>query len=180
MYGKHQMYDRLHCASAALMAMGQAIPQEQAFYERTVPAEIAKSRGSVAESVWQRFVASPRQEWCVSHVLAVVSAGVAMARAQDAVALGLDPAQRVDLANDHSAVGQMISFACRLLSVAIPPVYVSPEADGELELRIVLEGQQVVPSFLLGRNLLTGRSEKDLAFFLARKLVRLRDDHFLL
>jgi golgin subfamily B member 1 len=74
----------------------------------------------------------------------------------------------------------MIAYACRLLSVALPPVYVAPEADGELELRIVLEGQQVVPSFLLGRNLLTGRSEKDLAFFLARKLVRLRADQFLL
>jgi len=37
-----------------------------------------------------------------------------------------------------------------------------------------------VPSFLLGRNLLTDRSEKDLAFFFARKLTRLRADQFLL
>jgi tetratricopeptide (TPR) repeat protein len=35
LFGKHQMYDRLHCTSAALVAMGQAIPQEEAFYERT-------------------------------------------------------------------------------------------------------------------------------------------------
>ena len=180
MYGKHQMYDRLHCTSAALMAMGQAIPQEQAFYERTVAPEIRNNGTAVVESVWQRFIASPRQEWCVSHVLAVVSAGVAMARAKDAVSLGLKPAQKVDLTNDRSSVGQLIGYACRLLSVALPPVYVAPDAAGELELRIVLEGQQVVPSFLLGRDLLTGRSEKDLAFFMARKLVRLRADQFLL
>jgi tetratricopeptide (TPR) repeat protein len=180
MYGKHQMYDRLHCTSAALVAMGQAIPQEQAFYERTVAPELPQSRMPVAEAMWQRFVSSPRQEWCVSHVLAVVSAGVATARAKDAVSLGLNPAQRVDLAQDRSAVGQLISRACRLLSVAIPPVYVAPEAAGELELRIVLEGHQVVPSFLLGRDLLTNRSERDLAFFLARRLVRLRADQFLL
>jgi hypothetical protein len=103
-----------------------------------------------------------------------------MARARDAVALGLNPAQKVDLANDRSSVGQMIAHACRLLSVAVPPVYVAPDAPGQLELRIVLEGQQVVPSFLLGRDLLTERSEKDLAFFLARRLVRLRADQFLL
>lgn len=180
MYGKHQMYDRLHCTSAALMAMGQAIPQEQAFYERTATPQIPRTQAAVAESMWQRFLASPRQEWCVSHVLGVVSAGVAMARAQEATALGLDPGQRVDLANDRSSVGMMIAQACRLLSVALPPVYVAPETPGELELRIVLEGQQVVPSFLIGRDLLAGRSEKDLAFFLARKLVRLRADHFLL
>jgi len=105
---------------------------------------------------------------------------VAMARAKEAVSLGLNPAQKVDLTRDNSAVGQMIGRACRLLSVAIPPVYVAPDAAGQLELRIVLEGQQVVPSFLLGRDLLTGRSERDLAFFLARRLVRLRADQFLL
>jgi len=180
MYGKHQIYDRLHCTSGALVAMGQAIPQEQAFYERTIPAELPQSRMPVAEAMWQRFISSPRQEWSISHVLSVVSAGVAMARAKDAVSLGLNPAQRVDLTADRSAVGQMISHACRLLSVAIPPVYVAPDAPGELELRIVLEGQQVVPSFLLGRDLLAGRSERDLAFFLARRLVRLRADQFLL
>lgn len=180
MYGKHQMYDRLHCTSAALMAMGQAIPQEQAYYERTAAPEIVLSRIPVAEAMWQRFIASPRQEWCVSHVLSVVSAGVAMARARDAVSLGLNPAQKVDLATDRSSVGQMIAHACRLFSVAVPPVYVAPDAPGQLELRIVLEGQQVVPSFLLGRDLLAERSEKDLAFFLARRLVRLRADQFLL
>jgi tetratricopeptide (TPR) repeat protein len=180
LFGKHKMYDRLHCTSAALVAMGQAIPQEQAFYERTAPAEIPRAATALAESMWQRFVCSPRQEWCVSHVLALVSAGVAMARAKDAAALGLNPAEKVDLASDQSSVGTTISYACRLLGVGLPPVYVSSSFEGELDLRIVLEGQQVVPSFLLGRNLLSDRTEKDLAFFLARRVVRLRADQFLL
>ena len=180
MYGKHQMYDRLHCTSAALVGMGQAIPQEQAFYERTVAPEIPRSHAQVGESMWQRFVTSPRQDWCVSHVLAAVSAGVVMARAKDAGSLGLNPAHRADLATDRSSVGQLISYACRLLGVTVPPVYVSPDSDGELELRIVLEGQQIVPSFLLGRNLLAGRSEKELAFYIARRIVRMRADQFLL
>ena len=179
MYGKHQMYDRLHCTSAALVAMGQAISQEQAFYERTAAPAVLRSSGSLSEAMWQRFIASPGQEWCVSHVLAVVSAGVAMGRAKDAVALRLNPAQKVDLAADHSSVGQMISYACHLFNIALPPLYVSPESDCELELRIVLEGQQVMPSFLLGRNLIN-RTEKELAFFLARRLARLRADQFLL
>jgi tetratricopeptide (TPR) repeat protein len=180
LFGKHQMYDRLHCTSAALVAMGQAIPQEQAFYERTTAPEIPRTRGALTEAMWQRYVRSPGQEWCVSHVLAVVSAGVAMARAKDPVSLGLNPAEKADLSMDDSSVGQMIGYACRVLGVALPPVYVSPESEGELELRIVLEGQQVVPSFLLGKNLLSGRSEKELAFFLVRKLARLRADQFLL
>jgi tetratricopeptide (TPR) repeat protein len=179
-FGKHQMYDRLHCTSAALVAMGQAIPQEQAFYERTAAPEVPRGRAAVAESMWQRFVVSPRQDWCVSHVLAAVSGGVVMARAQDAAALGLNPAQRVDLAMDRSSVGKLIVYACGMLGIAVPPVYVSPESEGELELRIVREGQQVVPSFLLGRSLVGGRSEKELTFYVTRKLVRMRADQFLL
>jgi hypothetical protein len=73
----------------------------------------------------------------------------------------------------------MISYACHLFNIALPPLYVSPESDCELELRIVLEGQHVMPSFLLGRNLIN-RTEKELAFFLARRLARLRADQFLL
>ncbi len=180
MFGKHQMYDRLHCTSAALVGMGQAIPQEQAFYERTVAPELPRTRAVLAEPMWQRFVTSPRQDWCVSHVLAAVSTGVVMARAKDAVSLGLNPAQRADLATDRSSVGQIISYACRLLGVPLPPVYVAPDSDGQLDLRIVLEGQQVVPSLLLGRNLLAGRSEKELAFYVARRVVRMRADQFLL
>lgn len=74
----------------------------------------------------------------------------------------------------------MIGDACRVLSVALPPVYISPESESDIELRIVLEGQQVVPSFLLGRNLLSERSDKELIFLLVRKLARLRADQFLL
>ena len=179
-YGKHQMYDRLHCTSAALVAVGQAIPQEEAFYERTRTPELRPARTSLAESMWQRYLASPRQERSVGQVLAALSTAVAMARAKDPATLGLDPAQRVDLAQDRSSVGQMIRRACRLLGVDLPPVYVAPGAEGELELRIVLEGQQVVPAFFIGKDLLAGRSPKELAFFLARKLVCLRADQLLL
>jgi tetratricopeptide (TPR) repeat protein len=180
LFGKNQMYDRLHCTSAALVAMGQAIPQEQAFYERTLPSEIPSATSPLTESMWQQFICSPLQEWCVSHVLAVVSAGVAMARAQDAGALGLNFGEKVDLTTDRSSVGRLIGYASHLLGVPLPPVYVSQSFEGEIELRIVLEGQQVVPSFLMGRNLLHERTEKDLAFLLARRLVRLRADQFLL
>jgi tetratricopeptide (TPR) repeat protein len=180
LFAKNQMYDRLHCTSAALVAMGQAIPQEQAFYERTVTASSPRGQAALAETMWQRYVSSPRQEPCVSHVLAAVSAGVAMGRARDAASLGLDPAQRVDLATDRSSVGQMMNHACHLLGLALPAVYVAEEFPGQIELRIVLDGQQVVPSFLLGRDLVTGRSERELAFYIGRKLACLRADQFLL
>jgi len=179
-FGTNQMYDRLHCTSAALVALGQALPQEQAFYERTTLPESPRGPAALAESMWQRFVQSPRQEAAVSQVLAMVSAGVAMGRANDAASLGLNPAQKVDLTADESSVGQVVKHACQLLGLALPPVYVAPDVPGQLELRIVREGHQAVPSFVLGRDLLTDRSQKELAFYVGCRLACLRADQFLL
>jgi hypothetical protein len=64
--------------------------------------------------------------------------------------------------------------------VGLPAVYVPPTAPDEIDLVILLEGKQVLPAFVLGRGLVSGRTDRELAFRLAKKLVGLRADQFLL
>lgn len=103
-----------------------------------------------------------------------------MSRAKEAQALGLDVSQRVDLTRDNSSVSQILAYVSRLLGVPLPAVYVPPTAPDEIDLVILLEGKQVVPAFVLGPGLVSGRTDRELAFRLAKKLVGLRADHFLL
>jgi hypothetical protein len=74
----------------------------------------------------------------------------------------------------------MLIYCSQFLSIPLPRVYVANQFAGDLDLQLVLDGQQVVPSLILGQSLITNRGEKELAFFLGRKLARLRSDHFLL
>jgi tetratricopeptide (TPR) repeat protein len=180
LYGQQQKFDRLYCTSATLVAMARAIPQEQAFYDRTTHADLTRAAGIIDESTWRQNIASPQQNRHLSHIFAAVSGAVGTGRAKAISALGLEPSQEVDLTSDHSLVGQMLIYCSQFLSIPLPRVYVSNNYTGDLDLQLVLDGQQVVPSLILGQSLITDRGEKELAFFLGRKLARLRADHFVL
>jgi len=77
-------------------------------------------------------------------------------------------------------VSQILAYVSRLIGVPLPAIYVPPTAPDEIDLVVLLEGKQVLPAFVLGRGLVSGRTDRELAFLLAKKLVGLRADHFLL
>ena len=180
LYAEHQRYDRAFCACAALCALMKANAQEKAFYGQHAMPGVPLAKAGLNESLWQGWVCSPGQDRRISQVLAAVSASIAMSRAREAQALGLNLDQRVDLAQDNSSVSQILAYVSRLIGVPLPAIYVPPTAPDEIDLVVLLEGKQVLPAFVLGRGLVSGRTDRELAFLLAKKLVGLRADHFLL
>jgi hypothetical protein len=116
----------------------------------------------------------------ISQVLAAVAPGVITARAKDAAAHGIDPKHRAQLEGDSSFVSRLLVYVSRLIGVPLPAIYVPPGAPGEIDLVVLLEGEQPVPALVLGRDLVVGRSHQELAFLVTKKLVGLRADHFLL
>ncbi len=180
LYSERQRYDRAFCACAALCALMKANAQEKAFYGQHALPGVPLAKAGLSEGLWQGWVCSPAQDRRISQVLAAVSAGVTMSRAKEPQTCGLDISQRVDLTRDNSSVSQILAYVSRLIGVPMPAVYVPPTAPDEIDLVIVLEGKQVIPAFVLGGGLVTGRTDRELAFRLAKKLVGLRADHFLL
>jgi len=180
LYSEHRRYDRAFCACAALCGLMKANAQEKALYGQHALPGVPLAQAVLSEGLWQGWVCSPRQDRRISQVLAAVSGGVAMSRAKPAQAFGLDVSQRVDLARDNSSVSQILAYVSRLIGVPLPAVYVPPTAPDEIDLVILLEGNQVVPAFVLGPGLVSGRTDRELAFRLAKRLVGLRADHFLL
>ena len=180
LYSDHRHYDRAFCACAALSALMKANAQEKEFYGQHALPGVPLAKAGLNEGLWQGWVCSPQQDRRISQVLATVSAGVTMSRAKEPQACGLDLSQRVDLTRDNSSVSQILVYVSRLIGVALPAVYVPPTAPDEIDLVILLEGKQVLPAFVLGRGLVSGRTDRELAFRLAKKLVGLRADHFLL
>ena len=180
LYGKYQQYDPLFCASAALCALTRADPHERAFYESNAPKGIALAKSVLTEKQWQGRLCSSRDNHMISQVLAAVAPGVIMARAKDAAAYGIDPQHRAQLDGDPSFVSRLLDYVSRFIGVPLPAIYVPPGAPGEIDLIVLLEGEQPVPALVLGRDLVVGRSHHELAFLVTKKLVGLRADHFLL
>jgi len=180
LYGEQRQYDRAFCACAALCALMKANAQEKAFYGQHALPGVPLASAGLNEGLWQGWVCSPAQDRRISQVLAAVSGGVTISRAKELQAYGLDISQRVDLTRDNSSVSQILGYVSRLIGVPLPAVFVPPTAPDEIDLAIIIEGKQVVPAFVLGRELVSGRTDRELAFRLAKRLVGMRADHFLL
>jgi tetratricopeptide (TPR) repeat protein len=180
LYSEAHHYDKAFCACAALCALMKANTQEKAFYVQHAMPGVPLAKAGLNEGLWQNNISSTRRDWRISQILAAVSTGVAMSHARDAQSLGLDMSVQVDLANDSSSVSQILTYASQLIGVPLPSVYVPPSAQKDVEQHILMVNGQVLPAFVLGQNLVTGRTDRELAFLLAKNLVNLRADHFLL
>jgi golgin subfamily B member 1 len=180
LYAKYQQYDALFCTSAALCALTKADPRERAFYETNAPRGVPLARTFVTEKQWQGHLFPSIEDHLIAQVLAAAAPAVIAARAKDASEYGIEPGHRAPLDHDRSFVARLLVYASRLIGVPLPPVYVPPGAPGELDLVVLLEQGRPVPSLVLGRDLVVGRTHQELTFLVTKKLVGLRADHFLL
>jgi tetratricopeptide (TPR) repeat protein len=180
LYSKYGQHDRAFCACAGLCALTKANAHERAYYERGASAGVPVSRTFLTEKLWQGRICPARENRLISQVMAAVAPGVITARAKEAASHGIDIHRYIDPDTDPSFVSRLLVYVSRLIGVPLPAIYAPPGAPGEIDLVILLNDTRPVPAFVLGRDLVAGRTQQELAFLLTKKIVGLRADHFLL
>ncbi len=180
LYSKYGQHDRAFCACAGLCALTKANTHERAYYERGASAEIPVARTYLSEKLWQGRICPSRENRLISQVMAAVAPGVITARAKEAASYGIDLHHAIDPNTDASFVSRLLVYVSRLIGVPLPAIYAPPGAPGEIDLLVLLNDARPVPAFVLGRDLVAGRTQQELAFLLTKKIVGLRADHFLL
>jgi tetratricopeptide (TPR) repeat protein len=180
LYTTYKQHDRSFCACAGLCALMKASLEERSHYERSAPALVPLAKMVLTEKLWQGRLCPPLENQLISQVLAAVAPGVIMARAQQASVVGIEAQHRIETDAEPSFVSRLLVYASRLMGVPLPAVYAPPGAPGDIDLVVLLEEGRPVPAFILGRDLVAGRTYHELAFLLTKKVVGLRADHFLL
>jgi tetratricopeptide (TPR) repeat protein len=172
-------FDEAWCVAQALVVTGRADGDERQLYEQYRAKGVARARSRLTEEQWQKNLYHPDEDRRVSQILAVVGQSVAMARAKEHKEWGLKRKERRDLASDPLLFSKVLSYASQILSVPAPEVYLLPDAPGEIDLVNARAGGALTPAFVVGKDVLQGRQETELAFLTARQLSMLRPDHFL-
>jgi tetratricopeptide (TPR) repeat protein len=175
----HQ-YDKAWCVCNTLAFLKQADPEEMQFYEQYKPRGFVKAKQAPMNSEVWRNIIHPDENRYISAILAAVWEGPVMKYARPAKAFGLKPKDRRQLANDQLMFSRIFSYIAETMGVMpMPDVYVQENQPGEISLANVLDKTRLVPSFVVGKNLLAGRPEKEVAFVAARKLCLVRPEHYL-
>src|SRR5262249_44405475 len=103
----------------------------------------------------------------------------ALTMAQPHKAYTLKRKDKKDLANDQLLFSKVFNYANQVLNVLQPEVYLRPDQATGLQLANCVDKGQLLPSFVAGQDLLSGRPEKELAYTISCRLSYLRPEHYL-
>ena len=169
--------DRRYATAQALVYLGAAGDEERALVRQYTPAGLIQPTSSVSLSSWTRLLFHPEEEVLTGQIFAVVAPAVLLGRIsalrRDKALPKPDPATKQDAAKSTLQGVRCFSWGAAILGMPAPPFYADPSFDGIAEM---LPG--IPPASRLGKQALSGRSARELAFVAGRHLSWYREEHF--
>ena len=177
-YMDTRQYDKTWCVCHTLAFLKQADAEEMQFYEQYKPRGLDKRAKQAMNGESWINIQHPDENRYISAIFAAIWQGPAMLHAHPHKSFGLKRRDRRDIANDQLVFSRIFYYASQVLNV-MPEIYLQENQPGEIQLANVQEKGRLIPSFVVGKNLLQGRPEKEVAFVAASKLCLVRPEHYL-
>jgi tetratricopeptide (TPR) repeat protein len=178
LYMDLRQYDRAWCMCSALAFLQRADAEEMQFYEQYKQKGFVRAKSRLTDEMWHKNVFHAEEDRYISNVFAAVYQAVALLKAGEHKQFGLKRKDRRDLATDQALFSKVFNYVTQVLNLNQPEVYFRPEQATALQLANCVEKGQLVPSLIIGAEMLQGRSDKELAFPIARFLTMLRPEHY--
>jgi tetratricopeptide (TPR) repeat protein len=170
--------DETWCVSRALVYLKQATKEEQEFYERYQARERRKAKGVLDDEAWAHL-RDDAEDRIVSSIFALTWEGPVALRAGPAKSFQLKSKEKLKVEDGSRAIGKIFQNAARVLNAPLPHVYVQPERSGRLLLANCIENGALSPTVIVGRDLMTGYRDTEIAFCVASMLALLRPAWYL-
>jgi len=158
--------DATWCCCQALSAIGQALPDEQAFFLRMRAQGPTVAQARLDDDVWAASVTHPDVAQLLTLLFTVIQPSVATVCARPAPDLGYVDEHRVDPQRDGYLVAQSLHYAAEVLGIEQPPLYQNSNDPG-----LVSFLHATTPSLVLGRAALAQRTLDQRTAFITGRLV---------
>jgi len=177
-YAARQEQDRRFCVAQVLCALGAANPEERALVQQFRAQGLIAPRASISPNAWLDLLFHPEEEVLTGQIFSLIAPAVLVGRVtalrrdkklhQPEVSAKQDPAKAT-----ITAV-RALPWAAAILGLATPPIYVDKDRDVGFAL---MPG--VPPFTVIGKQVLSGRSQLEHAFLVGRHLSWYRQEHYL-
>jgi hypothetical protein len=169
--------DRAWCMAQALVALGVATPEERAEFEANRSATLMAPRAGLSQAAWYDQLFHPEEEVLTGQIFGVIAPAALVGRV---TALRRDgklhqpaPEARQDVAKATVTAVRAIPWAAAILGLAAPNIFVERERETGFQ---HLPG--VPPLTIVGKHVLTGRTQLEHAFLVGRHLSWYRNEHY--
>ncbi|MGC4088305.1 MAG: hypothetical protein QM756_10475 [Polyangiaceae bacterium] len=170
--------DRAFCVAQALMLLGAASPDEAALFDQHRAQTLITPRGGVSQAAWHDLLFHPEEEVLTGQIFATIVPAVLLGRV---TALRRDkklhqpPADaRQDVHKSTLTAVRALPWAAAILGVQAPPIFAEKDRDSGYE---HIPG--VPPLTVVGRRVLSGRTQLEHAFLAGRHLAMYRVEHYI-
>ncbi len=182
LYRADHELDKAWCVAQALVFLGAASDEERVLYERFRPNAFSPAPRRLTEELWQKSVIHPREDRHVGAIFSSTLGAIAGGTAQPITAFGLTPDGRADLDQDPRAVSRIVKYVGSVLAIdPVPMVWLQETGDGlRVANTVGLAGDRgkLVPTLLVGAQLLAKTDERELAFEVGKRMAYLRPERF--
>jgi hypothetical protein len=169
--------DRTWCLSQCLVALGAATPEETADFESHRSHTLFAPRVGLSQSAWYDQLFHPEEEVLTGQIFSVIAPAVLIGRVttlrRDGKLHQPAPSGRQDPAKATVTAVRAIPWAAAILGLASPPIFVEKDRDVGFE-----HVPGVPPQSVVGRRVLSGRSQLEHAFLAGRHLSWYRNEHY--
>jgi hypothetical protein len=169
--------DRQWCVTQALALLGEATPDERALFEKYRAQALIAPRSSVSASAWYELLFHPEEEVLTGQIFGVIAPAVLLGRVtalrRDGKLHQPNPATRQDPAQATITAVRALTWASAILGLAPPPIFLEKDRDVGFE-----HIPAVPPVSVVGKRVLSGRSQLEHAFLAGRHLSWYRQEHF--
>ncbi|HET9933176.1 MAG TPA: hypothetical protein VFQ35_20875 [Polyangiaceae bacterium] len=170
--------DRAFCVAQALVLLEAASPDERAVFEQHRMQTLIAPRNSISQAAWHDLLFHPEEEVLTGQIFATIAPAVLVGRV---TALRRDrklhqpPAEaRQDVQKSTLTAVRALPWAAAILGVQAPPIFVEREREVGYE---HIPG--VPPVTIVGKAVLSGRSQLEHAFLAGRHLAMYRAEHYI-
>jgi hypothetical protein len=169
--------DRAFCVTQCLVALGAANAEERAEFEAGRSQTLIAPKASLSPSAWVDQLFHPEEELVTGQIFSVIAPSVLIGRVtalrRDGKLHQPNPELRQDVAKATVTAVRALPWAAAILGLPAPPIYIERERDVGFE-----HIPAIPPVTVVGKRVLSGRTQLEHAFLVGRHLCFYRHEHY--
>lgn len=170
--------DRRFCVAQALVALEAADDEIWGVFEAERSGSLGAPRSGLSPNAWYELLFHPEEDVLTGQIFSLITPAVLLGRVttlrRDGRLHQPPPEAQQDPSKATITAVRALSWAAAVLGIQAPRVYVERDRDVGYE---HIPG--VPPVTVVGKRVLTGRSQQEHAFLVGRHLCYYRSEHFL-
>ena len=178
-YMDTDQFDKAWCLCNTLNLLNKANEEEKQYFEQYKPRGFVKAKQRMTDEMW-KHVYHEKENLYIDSVFGTIWQGPAMMKAQPHKSFKLKRKDRRVLETDQLQFSKIFYYASQVSNAAFQPdVYLLENQEGAVSFLNVHEKGVLCPSLLVGKHMLSGRRETEIAYVAGKWLTLLRPDHIL-